>query len=385
MLETLRQDLRYALRHLRRSPGFAVSAILILALGIGANTGMFSILNGMLLRPLPIADPDSLVGVSSYTVDGTRRQFLVPIVDLLEKNGPFETLCGINGGGIFAVEANGIPAQTSIAVVTGSCFDVFGVRPMWGRTIRSDDAPTDGKGSLVAVIGHRFWMRAFNGDPAAVGKTIRSEGVELTIIGVMPPGFVGLQADAGTDFYVPNYSVTPRRPERPASIPQLIGRLKNGVTLASAQAELTARWPALVDAVTPSALSAAERATFTQHLPRVEPAGRGLSFYRDRYGRSIQIILGLTSVLMLLVCINLGGLLLTRLNARSAELSVRLALGSTGRRLAQQMLLESLVLSLAGALFGIPLSFAFVRLLASFFRIHWSTTPWISPPTAGCC
>jgi predicted permease len=365
-MDALLQDLRYAFRHLRHSPGFAVSAILILALGVGSNTAMFSILNGLLLRQIPVKDPETLIGVQAFDANGQRRQFLIPIVELLEKDGPFEQVCAINGGGIFAVEANGTPSQSSLATVTGSCFDVFGVAPLLGRTIGADDAPMRGKGQLVTVLGYRFWTRMFGGDPNVIGKTIRTEGVELSVIGVMPAGFGGLQADAGTDFFVPNYSVTPMRPDRPAAAPQLMGRLKPGVTVAAAQAELSARWPALVDAVTPSTLTPVERTAFTANRPRVESLARGLNFYRDRYGRSMQIILGLTSVLMLLACINLGGLLLTRLNARSAELSVRLALGSTGLRLGQQMLLESLVLSTAGALAGIPLSFAFVRLLSSF-------------------
>lgn len=365
-MDALLQDLRYAIRHLRRSPGFTAAALLILALGVGANTGMFSILNGLLVRPLPVADPDSLVGVQAFGANGNRRGILVPIAELLEQAGsPFTRACAINGGGVFAVEANGIPLQASMATVTGSCFDVLGVQPLWGRTLGPADAPVRGRGSLVAVLGHRFWSRTFGNDPGAIGKTIRSEGVELTVIGVMPQGFVGLQADAGTDFYVPNYSVTPMRQDRPASAPQLIGRLKDGVTMAAAQAELAARWPAWIQEVTPATLATAERNNFLDQRPQLESLSRGLNFYRDRYGRSLTIIMGLTGVLLLLACVNLSGLLLARLNERSAELSVRLALGSSGLRLGQQMLMESLLLSVSGAALGIPLSFAFVGLLST--------------------
>lgn len=365
-MDALLQDLRYALRHLRHSPGFAASAILILALGVGANTGMFSILNGLMLRELPVHDPGSLVGVTTFGANGARRGILVPIAELLEQpESPFERACAINGGGVFAVEANGVASQGSMATVTGSCFDVFGVKPLWGRTLGPADAPVRGRGGLVTVLGYRFWSRTFGSDPNAVGKTIQSEGVDLTVVGVMPEGFVGLQADSGTDFFVPNYSVTPLRTDRPASAPQLIGRLKSGVTLGAAQAELSARWPALVAEVTPSTLGAAERNNFLDQTPRIESLRLGLNFYRDRYGRSLTIILGLTGVLLLLACINLGGLLLARLNDRTAELGVRLALGSSGFRLGQQMLLEGLLLSMSGALLGIPTSFAFVGLLTS--------------------
>lgn len=327
---------------------------------------MFSVFNALVLRALPVADPDSLVGVTTYGVDGTKRSMLIPVVDELEHEGPFASLCAINGGGIFAAEVNGAATQTAIAVVTGRCFEVFGVPPMLGRTIGADDAPMFAKGNMVAVIGHRFWSRMFGGDPNAVGKTIKMEGAEITVIGVMPPGFGGLQADVGTDIYFPNYTVTPMRPERPANAPQLIGRLKSGISVASAQAELSARWPALMQKIAPPTLAGPERDAFVRLTPRVGELSSGISFYRDRYGRSIRLILGLTVVLMLLAALNLGGLLLTRLTARSAEMGVRLALGSSGGRLAQQMLLEGALLSLIGALLGVPLAFAFVRLLTSY-------------------
>ncbi|MFM8532864.1 MAG: hypothetical protein ACKOEC_04655, partial [Acidimicrobiia bacterium] len=133
-MDALIQDLRYAVRHLRRSPGFSAAAILILALGVGANTGMFSILNGLLLRPLPVRNPETLVGVQTFGANGGRRGILVPIAELLEQtDSPFERACAINGGGIFAIEANGVASQGSMATVTGSCFDVLGVPPLWGR------------------------------------------------------------------------------------------------------------------------------------------------------------------------------------------------------------------------------------------------------------
>jgi predicted permease len=365
-MDTVLQDVRYAFRHLRRSPGFSFAAILMLALGVGANTATFCVLNALVLRPLAVADPDTLVGVSSYGPDGVKRLMLNPVVEELEKEGPFAPICAINGGGIFAAEVNGAASQTSIAVITGRCFDVFGIQPLLGRTITADDAPMFAPGKMVAVIGHRFWSRMFGGDRAAIGKTIKMEGAELTVIGVMPPGFGGLQADVGTDIYVPNYTITPMRPDRPAGSPQLIGRLKPGVAMASAQAELSARWPAILQKVVPATLPAVARDAFIKLEPRVESLGGGLNFYRDRYARSMRLIFALTAILTLLAALNLGGLLLTRLTARSTEIGVRLALGSSGARLAQQMLLEGTLLSIIGAALGVPLALLFVRVLASY-------------------
>ena len=366
MFEALRHDARYALRHLRRSPGFAAAAVLTLALGVGANTAMFSMFNALVLRKLPIADPDGLIGVSSRNEQDQLRLTLISAVPALEKDGPFASLCGFNGGGVFAADVNGSPTQAVIALVTGRCFEVFGVAPLYGRAIAPEDAPYEQRGNPVAVIGHRFWTRMFGADPGAIGKTIRMEGIELTVIGVMPASFVGLQADSGTDIYAPNYTITPRRPDRPSGAMYLIGRLKAGRALGAAAAELTARWPALMSAIAPATLPDGERAAFASARVKVERLATGVNFYRDRYTRPVSIVMGLTTVLLLLACLNLGGLLLARLTSRSSEIGVRLALGASRLRIAQQMLIESLGLSIAGAVLAVPTSFALVRLVASF-------------------
>ena len=366
MLDALLHDLRYAARHLQRSPGFSAAAILTLALGIGANTAMFSVLNALVLRTLPIKDPHGLVGVSSRSAQGQLRLTLISAVPELQREGPFADVCGVNGGGIFAADVNGAPLQTAIALVTGRCFNVFGVEPMLGRAITDQDAPIYARGNLVTVIGHRFWARMFGSDPNVVGQTVRMEGVELTVIGVMPPGFGGIQADVGVDIWVPFYTISPIRADRPAGASHILGRLKPGVTLAQAEAELVTRWPALLEATVPPALAAPERRQFVESRARVERLATGVSFYRDRYERPLTIIFGLTLVLLALACVNLGGLLVSRLAERGAELGVRVALGGSGARIAQQMMIESVVLSLAGAALAVPASFAFVAVLASF-------------------
>lgn len=194
MLASFWHDVRYAARHLLRSPGFSAAAILTLALGVGANTAMFSVLNALVLRPLPILDPDGLIGLTSRNPQGQLRLTLIPAVTELQRQGPLENVCAINGGGIIAADVNGSPTQSVIALVTGRCFAAFGVNPMLGRAITDDEAPIAARDQLVAVIGHRFWTRMFGADPNVIGKTIRMEGVEPTVIGVMPAGFGGLQA-----------------------------------------------------------------------------------------------------------------------------------------------------------------------------------------------
>ena len=365
-MDALLHDARYACRHLRRSPWFAAAAILTLALGIGANTAMFSVLNVLVLRPLAVKDPHQLIAASGRNERDQPTLTLITAVTELERAGPFEKVCAINGGGVFAADIGGTPTQSVIALVTGKCFEVFGVAPILGRVIDEADSPIDDTGSLVTVIGHGFWSRAFGADPNVIGRTVRMEGVELSVIGVMPRGFGGLQADGGIDVFVPNYTVRPRLPERPSGASHVLGRLKPGVSFEQAAAELEARWPSLLEAIVPATLSGPERAMFLNARVRVERMTHGLWFLRDRYARPVTIVMGLTAALLLLACVNLGGLLLSRAAARVNELATQRALGASRARLMQQTVLESLAVAAAGAVLAIPISFAFVGLLASF-------------------
>ena len=368
-MDALLHDARYAFRHLRRAPWFSAAAILTLAFGIGANTAMFTMLNALVIRPLPIKDPEGLIAVTGRNQQDQLRQTLITAVPELQRDGPFGSVCAINGNGVFAADVGGVPTQAVIAVVTGRCFEVFGVNPVLGRVITDDDAPLTRAGNRVAVIGYPFWTRMFNRDANVLGKTIRMDGIALEIIGVMPRDFVGIQADFGIDVYFPNYTVTPMRPDRPAAATQVLGRLKPGVSLEQARTELSARWTALTESTVPAGLAAPLRALYSHPRVRVEEFSRGTSFHRDRFARPITIILGLTLSLLLLACVNLGGLLLSRLAERGPELGIRLALGGSRGRVALQMIVESLMLSLSGALLAVPASFAFVNLLASFLPV----------------
>jgi putative ABC transport system permease protein len=371
MFDPLRQDIRYALRHVRRSPGFAAAAVLTLALGIGANTAMFTALNALVIQRLPIKDPDGLISFTSRNAGGQHRYLPLPAVGEIARDGPFDHVCGYNGGVFLSVEANGAPAQAVGAFMSGQCFDTFGVAPILGRPFTDRDAPLYGPGNRVALISHRLWTRMFGGDPAAVGKSIRTEGVSVEIIGVLPPGFFGLHADTGADVFAPFDTIFPAPANRRPVISELLGRLRPGITLEAAAAQVATRWPAVLEATRPVALPLAESADLFGALSRVERLGTGLSYYRDRYARPLTMILGLTGLLLLLACVNLGGLLLTRLTARNTELAVRLALGGSPWRIAQQMLLESLVLSLTGAALAVPVSFAFIAPLASFIPVNF--------------
>ena len=367
MLASFAQDIRDGSRHLARSPGFTFAALLTLALGVGANTAMFSLLNALVLRPLPIRDPDGLIAISGRNTQEQLRLTPIPAVDELSRDdSPLQDICGYNGGVTLSIAANGGATQVVGALVTGSCFDTFGVAPILGRAIAASDAPLFQPGSLVTVISHRLWTRMFGGDPAVIGKPIGVEGVELTVIGVMPEGFGGLHADSGVDLFTPYDTWSPARKDRRPAASHLLGRLRPGVTLEQAEHQITARWPALLEQVVPPTVAGAERLSMLAARPRVERIGTGISFDRERYAPSVTLMLGLTIILLVMACLNLGGLLLSRAIARGPEMAMRLALGASRWRLARQSIVENVMLALAGAALAVPVAFAIVAGLISF-------------------
>ncbi len=364
-VDALLQDVKHAFRHFRRSPGFAVAAVLTLALGIGANTAMFSVLNRLAIQRLSVLNPDGLYSLSSYNERGQKRYIPMPTVIDLNRESPFVEACGYNGGGVFPIEAKGIPTQGVAAFVTGRCFSVFGVRPVLGRGIVDEDAPIMTAGAKVVVISDRLWHRLFQRDPGAIGQSIRIDTTEAVVIGILPPGFRGLHVDSGIDVYAPPDSLVPATQGRRPVAQEVLGRLKPGVTSDQASAQFDIMWPALLEQAKVLNQGAAEGQSILGPIVRLDPMARGISGTRDLFAQPITIILGLTSLLLVLACVNLGGLLLTRLSARSTELGVRLALGGSRARIVQQMLVESLMLAGAGTLVAVPIAFVFVAPMPS--------------------
>jgi predicted permease len=364
-LDTLFQDLRYAWRHMRRSPGFAAAAVLTLAFGIGANTTMFTMLNAIVLKRLAIEEPDKLLAISPLNSRGQNRSMPMSAVAELQ-DGPLQHLCAYLGGIQLPALANQMPLQTTTTFVTSECFAAFGVSPLLGRGITEQDAPIMGKGAPIAVISHRLWTTAYHADPRVIGASLIVNDVPVTVVGVLPRGFLGLEIDTGVDIFVPFDTVIAAGRGRRQLASFLLGRLRAEQTLESAAAQLDARWPSLLQAVLPADMAESERTQLLDSKPRLVSMGTGRSRIRERYSQALLLTLGLTSLLLVLACVNLGGLLLARLNARSSELAVRLALGATRGRIAQQMLVESTLLSLAGAVLAMPMAYATATTLASF-------------------
>ena len=363
--DTVVQDVTHAVRHFRRSPGFAMAAVLTLAVGIGANAAMFTMLNAVVLKRLPIPRADELLAIAPINSRGLARSTPMSAVAEL-RDGPLEHLCAYIGALVLPVLANGTPLQTSTTFMTSECLDAFGIAPILGRGISAQDSPIHGPGAHVALISHRLWSTTYHRDPAVLGQSMLLNAVPVTIIGVLPKDFTGLEIDTGVDIFTPFDAVIPAARGRRQLASYLLGRLRPGVTLEAATAQIEARWPAVLQAVLPANMAPTERTQLLDSRPRLMPFGTGTSRIRERYSQPMMLIFGLTTLLLILACINLGGLLLARLNARSSELAVRLALGGTRWRIAQQMLIESGLLSLAGALLAMPLAYFTAVTLASF-------------------
>jgi macrolide transport system ATP-binding/permease protein len=364
VLGDLWQDLRYAARMLRKQPGFAATAILTLALGIGANTAIFSLVNATLLRPLPVPDRDRLFYIHRGTGGGAFG-FSYPLYEeLRDGNGTFEGVAA--WGGITASLNAGDTTDLVVgAIVTGNLFDVLGVRADRGRLLTAADDVALGA-HPVAVIGHEFWRTRFGGRSDIVGRDVRLNGHVFTIVGVSPAGFPGPQLGSESDVYVPMMMQHIMRPPRGGysgeENPDLlknpnnvwlaaIGRLERGVNAEHARAELhtlaKAHWQAV------------------NRLPReatitLVPIDEGNPNLR-RQMRSVALLLGAVVCSVLLIgCANLANLLLSRNAARRRELAVRLAIGASRSRVVRQLVTESVFLSAIGG--GIGLLFAWVAI-----------------------
>jgi len=356
-MQTILQNLRYGLRMLRRNPGFTVVAALSLALGIGANTAIFSVVNAALLRPLPVKEPDRLVGLyRKIPQDRNHNRFSYPnYLDTRDRNQSFSGLAAyyfaplnLSGGG-----------QTERLwgkVVSGNYFSVLGVEITQGRAFLPEEDRTPGA-HPVAVVSHGLWQRRFGGDPNLVGKTVTLNGYGFTIVGVAPAGFRGTEVGMAPDVWVPMMMQAQAMPgtnwltPRDVGWLRVVGRLKPGVSVAQAQAEMETLG-----------------AQLKREYPEVNEAfgiavAPDFGIHPDMRGDArnfLLVLMGVVGLVLLIACANTANLLLARASERRKEVGIRLALGAKRGRLIGQLLTESLLLSLLGAAISLVL------------------TPWIS-------
>ena len=378
-MQTLRQDIAYALRQMRLSPVFTLTAMLTLALGIGATTAIFSLIDTVMLKSLPVVDPASLYRIgdgSDCCVEGYTQDdwgmFSYPFYEVMRKNTPeFEQLAAFQAGGwpvsVRRGQTDRVAKPLREEMVSGNYFSTFGLGAFAGRTLMPPD--DQAASAPVAMISYRTWQQQYGSDPGVVGSTFILNGHPFTIVGITPPGFFGetLRSDP-PDLWIPIH----QEPlflgansflHRFQAWLRVIGRVRPGATVNTVGPRLTVllRHWLVADSGMPADWMSDIRASLAKQNIRLVPAGAGVSEMRSDYADSLHILLAVCLLVLLIACANIANLLLARGAARRSQTALRLALGASRRRLIRQSLTESVVLSVLGGAAGLAVAFAGVR------------------------
>ena len=376
---TTLQDVLYAARALRKSPVFSTVAVLSLALGIGANTAIFTLIDQLILQLLPVQDPARVVILAGrgrhYGGNNGMNALSYPMYqDLRDRNQVFSAMM-CRYGLPFAIGADSRTEVVGGELVSGNYFPLLGIRPAAGRLFTAADDLRAGA-HPYAVISYAWWQTRFGGDSHIIGRVIRINNVPLTILGIAQPGFAGMEPGLPASVFVPVTMAAAVRPgfsdmyDRRQRWVNVYGRLKPGVTVEQAQAGLQPLFHQIIgDEVRMPAFRNAtpyDKEQFLRMWLQVMPGSQGNSFLKRQYEKPLWVLMGVVGLVLLIACANVAGLLTARAAARQKEIAIRLAIGSSRGRMLRQLLTESVLLSAIGGIAGIALAVLMLKGLVSF-------------------
>ncbi len=382
-LEQLGQDVRYAIRGLVRNPNFTVVVVLTLALGMGANTALFSVLNGLLLRSLPVREPESLLMLTTKGLDFDRTYMLSNYQKFREQAATVSEIAAVAAWSAdrqvrLPDDTTGDAMESSSFEVSGNFFSALGVSPVVGRALNEeDDQP--GHPRAVTVVSYDFWRRHLGGDASAIGRTLLLDGFAVTVVGVAPPRFNGTVVGYRTDLWLPLQLSPQIDRHQPWGVDglksvfllNLVARLSPGVSPKAAATELSSlfRQQLAQPGGLPSWHSALDEAALQRVAIELQPAGRGYGGLRSWLDRPVTLLTIMAGLLLLVSCANVAGLLIARSSNREKEFAMRAALGADGRRLFRQAMTESLLLACIGGIVGLAVAWAGVHGLGDFLGL----------------
>jgi len=399
-LESLWADTKYALRRLRKTPAFTTIALLTLALGIGANTGIFTLLDAVLLKSLPVPNPEQLFIVKQSGHPADKSRFSYPFFDRVGRQLPYAASIAAMGwpDDFYVSLGSEQPQLAQGQLVSGNYFQVFETYPVLGRLLTPADDEKIG-GSPVAVISYGYWQRQFGADPAVVGRKLEVNRVPVTIIGVAPQGFFGARAGTQPGFWIPltmqsvvqyhdHYSDFGAQPLKPW-IPQgninwllLVVRVKSPAAVPRLMTALNEQYRSSLESLAPYLHDADELQAMQRSHLSLEPGQRGFANLREQFEQPILLLMSMAVIVLLIACANIANLLLARATARRHALAVQLSIGAGRTRLMQQILAECLLLSVGGAVLGIVVAYGCATVLPRWASTSNATIPLNLAPDA---